>query len=244
MGERGRDDTVGLHRALAVLRVLREDDRLRRVRRVEVVAHRPDDVVAVELQEGVLLVRIPADRLPVVLVVDRRLHARLGAKSAVERTRAAASGDVEAVRHELVAVAGAVGGEPLGRVAGRGLQVGVGEEEADGVRRVRPGRVNAPDREVVEREAARGPMAAGRAEIELHTLAGPFVRQREADVGPAFFAHDLEGVQLHAVERARKDEVRFGNFRERDGEGGAFQGRGRDAAGRHVKREIGGIDLE
>ena len=200
MGERGRDDTVGLHRALAVLRVLREDDRLRGVRRVEVVAHRPDDVVAVELQEGVLLVRIPADRLRVVLPVYRRLHARLGAKSAVEIAGAAAPGDVEAIRDELVAVAGAVGGDPLCVVSWRGVEVRLGEEEADGVRRVRPGRVNAPDREVVERDAACRAFAASRAKRELGPLAGPFGRQREADFRPAV-ALDHERVQPGTVDR-------------------------------------------
>ena len=243
VGGRLHDDAVRLHRALAVLRVLREDDRLRGCSGVEVVAHRPDDIVAVELQEGVLLVRVPADRLPVVLPVDRRLHARIGAESAVEIAGAAAPAHCEAVCDELVAVAGAVRRRALGVVAGRGREVGLGEEEADGIRRVRSGRIDTPDREVVERNAAGGPLAAVRAERERRPRSGPAVRQREGDVRPAV-DRDVEGILHGSVKRAREEEVRIGNFDERNDEGGAVQGHGRDTSGRHVGREVGGIDLE
>ena len=243
VGERRRDHAVRLHRALPVLRILREDDRLRGFLCVEVVAHRPYDVVAVELQEGVLLVRVPTDRLPVVLIVDRRLDARIGAESAVEFAGTAAPGHGEPVRQELVAVAGAVRGHSLRVVARRGFEVGLGEEEPNGVRGIRPGLVDAADRDVVKRDAACGAFSASRAKRELGPLAGPFGRQREADFFPAV-ERNAEGVLQDAVKRASEHEVRIGDPDERNGEGGAVRGHGSDAAGRHVGRKVGGIDLE
>ena len=147
-----------------------------------------------------LLVRVPADRLPVVLPVDRRLHARIGAESAVEIAGAAAPAHCEAVCDELVAVAGAVRRDALGVVAGRRREVCFGEEEADGVRGVRPGLVDAPDREVVERDASCGAFTAFRTKREIGPRAGPSDRQREGDFNPTV-ALDRERILQDAIER-------------------------------------------
>ena len=101
---------------------------------------------------------------------------------------------------ELVAVAGAVRRDALGVVAGRRREVCFGEEEADGVRGVSPSLVDAPDREVVERDADRRTFAAFRTKREIGPRAGPSDRQREGDFNPTVTL-DRKRVLQDAVER-------------------------------------------